>query len=162
LLWVQVTLIVTSAQAYQRWVGPLTTDELERFWQEARRVGVRLGISLKLSPTDWPALMAYWDRMLVDGGPIHATATARRLSPAILRPPIPFLPGFLIDLLALPGLALLPPYLRAEFGIAWNRRKELLAALIGKTIRLWVAIVPIGLRSMPQARSAFRRTALRR
>jgi uncharacterized protein (DUF2236 family) len=157
LLWVQATLIVTSVEAYSRWVRPLTADERERFWQEARRVGVRLGIALSLSPADWPALMTYWQRMLSDDGPIHVTATARRLAPVIVRPPIPFLPGFAIDLLALPGLSLLPARLRDEFGLPWGPGRELLARLIGQTIRVWVKLVPAGLRSMPQARSAFRR-----
>ena len=38
----------------------------------------------------------------------------------IVRPPFPFVPGPLVDLAALPGLALLPPRLRAEFGISWK------------------------------------------
>src|SRR5688572_8063032 len=50
LLWVQVTLIVTSVRAYQRWVGPLAEAEKEQFWQEARAVGTRLGIPLGTSP----------------------------------------------------------------------------------------------------------------
>jgi uncharacterized protein (DUF2236 family) len=157
LLWVQATLIVTSVEAYSRWVRPLSAEEKEQFWQEARRVGVRLGIALNLSPADWAALMSYWQRMLSAEGPIHATATARRLAPVIVRPPIPFLPGFAIDLLALPGMSLLPARLREEFGLPWSRGREVLAQLIGQTIRLWVVIVPSGLRSMPQARSAFRR-----
>lgn len=157
LLWVQATLIVTSVQAYGRWVRPLSTGEREQFWQEARGVGVRLGIPLSLSPADWTALMSYWDRMLADDGPIHATETARRLSRSIVRPPIPLVPGPAIDLLALPGLALLPPRLRREFGIDWDSRREHLAPVIGLAIRSWVMIVPVGLRQMPQARRAFAR-----
>ncbi len=159
LLWVQVTLIMTSVDAYQRWVRPLSYDELDRFWQEARSVGVRLGISLSQSPADWKALTDYWDRMLADDGPIHATPTARRLSPLIVRPPIPFLPAFVVDLLALPGIALLPPRLRAEFGINWSRRHDLLAQLIGLTVKGWTHVVPGRLRQMPQAGRAFRRAA---
>ncbi len=159
LLWVQVTLIMTSVEAYQRWVGPLRYDELDRFWQEARRVGVRLGISLSQSPADWNALTDYWDRMLADDGPIHATETARRLSTLIVRPPIPFLPGFVIDLLTLPGIALLPPKLRREFGINWSRRHDLLARLIGLAVSSWTHVVPGRLRQMPQAGRAYRRAA---
>ncbi len=44
LLWVQVTLIVTSVKAYRRWVGEVTDAEADAFWQEARSVGVRMGI----------------------------------------------------------------------------------------------------------------------
>jgi uncharacterized protein (DUF2236 family) len=157
LLWVQATLIVTSVRAYRRWVAPLSRTELELFWREARSVGVRLGIPLSLSPADWPALTAYWRRMLAPHGPIHVTATARRLAPMILRPPLPLVPGFGIDLLALPGLALLPKRLRQEFGIRWDSGRELLALVLGLGVRTWVRAAPCGLRAMPQARDAERR-----
>jgi uncharacterized protein (DUF2236 family) len=157
LLWVQATLIVTSVAAYRRWVGPLGADELDRFWQEARVVGVRLGIPLSLSPHDWPALEAYWDRMLADDGPVHVTPTARRLARLIVRPPFPFVPGALVDLAALPGMALLPPRIRSEFDITWGAPKAALAGVLGAAVRAWTTIVPQHLRSMPQALAADRR-----
>jgi uncharacterized protein (DUF2236 family) len=157
LLWVQATLIVTSVAAYQRWVGPLSANELEQFWQEARAVGTRLGIPLAQSPATWPALESYWAAMLAVDGPIHATHTAKRLSRLIVRPPFPLVPGPLVDLAALPGMALLPPRLRDEFGITWSARKAALASVLSSAVRAWTAIVPKGLRSMPQAIAADRR-----
>ena len=157
LLWVQATLIVTSVAAYERWVGPLTTAKREQFWQEARRVGVRLGIGLDVSPSDWPALEAYWDRMLAPDGPITVSSTARRLAPMIVRPPFPFVPGPLMDLLTLPGFALLPARLRADFGIPWDARRERVAATLALAVRTWVRAMPVTLRSMPQSVSANRR-----
>ncbi len=157
LLWVQATLIVTSVAAYQRWVGPLSGDELEQFWQEARPVGTRLGIPLSASPATWPALEAYWNQMLADDGPVRVTPTAKRLSRLIVRPPFPLLPGALVDLAALPGMALLPPRLRAEFGISWSPRKAALASVLNMAVRAWTTIVPRSLRSMPQAIAADRR-----
>lgn len=161
LLWVQATLIVTSVRAYRRWVGPLTRTELDRFWGEARTVGVRLGIPLTLSPADWPALTAYWRRMLSADGPIHVTPTARGLAPMIMRPPLPCVPGIAVDALALPGLLLLPKRLRQEFGIGWNSGQELVAHALGFGIRTWVRSVPRALRTMPQARAAERRVQSR-
>jgi uncharacterized protein (DUF2236 family) len=157
LLWVQVTLIVTSVRAYQRWVGPLSRAEKEQFWHEARTVGVRLGIPLSLSPPDWPALARYWRRMLAPDGPIQPSDTARRLAPMILRPPLPLAPGPLVDLLALPGMALVPARLRDEFGVAWGPRHERLAQLLGHAVRGWVRVVPPRARSLPQANAAWRR-----
>jgi uncharacterized protein (DUF2236 family) len=157
LLWVQATLIVTSVAAYQRWVAPLTEDERDRFWQEARVVGVRLGIPLSLSPADWRALLAYWRRMLDDDGPIHVTPTARRLARLIVRPPFKFVPGPLVDLAALPGLALLPPRLRDEFEIPWSRRRAALARMETFALSRWTQMVPNSWRSMPQAIAADRR-----
>jgi uncharacterized protein (DUF2236 family) len=161
LLWVQVTLIITSVRAYQRWVGPLSAAEKEQFWQEARRVGVRLGIPLSTSPADWSALEAYWARMVAPDGPIHASDTARRLAAQITRPPLPLVPGPVVDLLALPGLALLPPRLREEFGIGWSPAHERLANLIGLAIRIWVRLMPARLRSLPHANAAWRRADAR-
>lgn len=157
LLWVQVTLIKTSVEAYSRWVGPLSNAEKDRFWQEARTVGTRLGIPLTASPVDWPALADYWKRMLAPDGPIHATATARRLSPLILRPPLPLLPGRVVGFLGIPGTALVPARVRDEFGIAWTARDEAVADYLGIGVRAWTTAVPGPLRWMPQARWAYRR-----
>jgi uncharacterized protein (DUF2236 family) len=157
LLWVQATLIVTSVAAYQRWVGPLKPQEREQFWQEARTVGTRLGIPLNQSPEDWPALEAYWNMMLAPDGPVHASATAKRLSRLIVRPPFALVPGALVDLAALPGMVLLPPTTRAEFDIGWSPRKATLAGLLTTAVRIWTSIVPRTLRSMPQALAADRR-----
>ena len=157
LLWVQVTLIVTSVRAYARWVGPLARADLEAFWSEARSVGVGMGIPLRVSPADWPALMSYWHRMLAPDGPIQVTDTARLLAPMLVRPPLPLTPGWAVDLLALPGLALLPDRIRDAYGIPWGIGRARAATLLGRGVRLWTAVVPVTWRSMPQARAADRR-----
>ena len=159
LLWVQITLIKTSVEAYSRWVGPLTAAEREQFWQEARTVGTRLGIPLTQSPADWPALTTYWERMLSDAGPIHASDNGRRLTPLILRPPLPLLPPSVVGLLGRPGLALVPARLREEFGIKWTAADEAVARGMSLAVRAWTWAVPTSLRQMPQARWAYRRMA---
>ena len=162
LLWVQATLIVTSVRAYGRWVGPLSRQDLEAFWSEARTVGVRMGIPLRVSPADWPALMGYWRRMLAPDGPVQVTDTARLLAPMLVRPPLPLTPGWAVDLLALPGLALLPERIREAYGIPWGIGHRRAAAITGRCVRLWTAAVPCAWRSMPQARAADRRMPARR
>jgi uncharacterized protein (DUF2236 family) len=157
LLWVQVTLIVTSIQAYERWVGPLTPDDRERFWAEAREYGQLLGIPLEQSPADWTALMAYWTGMLDPTGPIHVTPTARRLGASILQPPIPIAPGPIVELLMLPSMSLLPARLRDEYGIEWNARRRLEARAMDQLLKLWVRVLPSNWRALPPARTADRR-----
>ena len=160
LLWVQATLIVTGVDAYERWVRPINAEEREMFWEEARRVGVRLGIPDSESPADWSALMAYWNRMLDPNGPIQVTPTARRLARSIIRPPLRLVPAPVVDLLVLPSLALLPPRLRAAYEIPWNARRERLADALAIGLRLWVRSLPASWRSMPQALAADRRARL--
>jgi uncharacterized protein (DUF2236 family) len=159
LLWVQATLIVTSVRAYLRWVGPLSTADLEAFWSEARSVGVRMGIPLSVSPPDRWALRAYWHRMLAPSGPIVVTPTARRLAPTIIRPPLPWVPGPVVDLLALPGLGLLPARLRDAYGIDWGPGHDRAARWLGRAVRAWVLATPAAWRAMPQAPAAERRAS---
>jgi uncharacterized protein (DUF2236 family) len=116
-----------------------------------------MGIPLTVSPPDWGALMAWWDRMLAPDGPIQVTPTALALSPMILRPALPLAPTALVDLLALPGLALLPDRIRDAYGIRWDPRTARLAALLGTGVRAWTSVVPADWRSMPPARRAYRR-----
>jgi uncharacterized protein (DUF2236 family) len=162
LLWVQATLIVTSVEAYERWVGRLEAGDRDRFWAEAREYGQLLGIPLSESPPDWPALERYWREMLDSTGPIRVTPTARRLARSIVRPPIPLLPGPLVELLMLPSLTLLPARLREEYGIPWGRRQRLGARLMDLALRLWVRVLPPAWRALPQAVLAERRAAVAR
>jgi uncharacterized protein (DUF2236 family) len=157
LLWVQATLIWTSLQAYERWVGPVTAGEREELWQDARRVGVRMGIPLRASPTDWPAFEAYWDRMLAPEGPIQVSPTSRRLGHTIGSSPLPFVRGPLLALAMLPALALLPARIRDAYGFGWGPGRAAVAAILDAAIRVWVRLLPISWRSMPQARDAERR-----
>jgi uncharacterized protein (DUF2236 family) len=157
LLWVQATLIVLSVRAYEAWVEPLTLADREAFWQEARAVGVRLGIPLTVSPPDWAGLEAWFENMLRPDGPIVVTPTARALARDIVRPPLPFVPAPLVDLAVLPGLALLPARIRHEFGIEWSLGTERLAHGLGTAVRLWTMAVPADWRAMPQAHAARRR-----
>ena len=157
LLWVQSTLLVTSVQAYRAWVAPLDAAACERFWQEARVVGVRLGIPLEVSPRSWPELLGWFEAQLAPGGPITVTPTARAMAPLIIRPPLPHVPGRVVDLAATPGLSLLPERLRQEFGIPWPCRRARLAHLLAPALRTWVRVIPRSWRAMPPARAAERR-----
>ncbi len=157
LLWVQATLVITSVNAYDRWVGPLSLASRRSLWRETRLTGVHLGIPLADSPPDWLDLQAWFERQMAPGGPVVVTDTARRLSAPILHPPVPYVPGRLMDLALLPGLALLPPRIREGFGIAWGPRHAALAATLGSGLRLWVRLMPRSWRAMPQARAAERR-----
>jgi uncharacterized protein (DUF2236 family) len=162
LLWVQTTLLLMSVRAYQAWVGPLHAYEKETFWQEARVVGERLGIPRSVTPDHWVELEAWFEGQVRPGGPLVVTPTARRLAPAIVRPPLPLVPAPLVDLATLPAMALLPPHIRDDYSIAWSRRRAITAHWLGLGVKAWVALMPRAARAMPQARAAERRVAGRR
>ena len=146
-------------QAYERWVGPLTPEDREAFWAEARQVGARLGIPFDESPADWPAFETYVTRMLGPAGPVRVTTTGRRLGRLVVRAPLPFVPGPVASLMTLPAVALLPPSIRDAYGLAWGPRRARLAAGLDRAVRLWVHVMPPAWRAMPQARAADARAA---
>jgi uncharacterized protein (DUF2236 family) len=157
LLWVQASLVVMSVRAYSSWVGPLPLDARQRLWRETRATGQRLGIPLATSPRDWLELVSWFEAQMAPGGPVVVTDTARRLAPSIVHPPVPLVPGPLMDLAVLPGLGLLPPSIRDGFGIAWGPGHAALARALGTGLRGWVRGMPRAWRALPQARAAERR-----
>ena len=159
LLWVQATLVITSVHAYDRWVAPLAADERDRLWLESRVTGQLLGIPLAASPPSWPELIDWFEQQMTPGGPVVVTDTARRLAGTIIRPPLPWAPGALVDLAVLPGLGLLPPAIREGYGIPWSARRAALAGALSTGVRTWVRLTPRSWRAMPPARAAERRVA---
>ena len=91
----------------------------------------------------------------------EAVSAGERAVPARTGPGrrLPLAPRPLVDLLALPGLALLPARLRDELGIAWDPRRAATARALDVAIHAWVRAMPPVVRSMPQATAAFRRAA---
>lgn len=63
-LWVLATLIMGSATMYRRFVGPLTTHELEQFLKENERFGEVFGLDPALLPKTWEAFESYYDATL--------------------------------------------------------------------------------------------------
>src|SRR3954449_483445 len=59
LLWIIATLVDSNLLVYQRYVGALSRDEQEAYWQDFRVVGTLFGLSLNDSPPDMDAFEAY-------------------------------------------------------------------------------------------------------
>jgi uncharacterized protein (DUF2236 family) len=68
------------------------------------------------------------------------------------------MPGPLVDLAVMPGLALLPARIRDDYDIAWSPRRAFAARWLGRGLHAWVTLMPRAARAMPQARAAERRS----
>ncbi|MBF6604872.1 MAG: DUF2236 domain-containing protein [Chloroflexi bacterium] len=183
-LWVHATLVDSTIVAYDAWIERLSPVRRERFYAETRPIGHAFGIPDELLPRTYDDFVAYLAAMLGPDGPIHPTPTACDLARSILRPPLgPLVPlvagriglaahaeaiaGRLARLVppaatawALwPSVALLPPTLRAELGLAWDPPRQLVAGWLALGIRTWRPWLPIEWRQMPRARAADRRIA---
>ncbi|HWP64191.1 MAG TPA: oxygenase MpaB family protein [Candidatus Binatia bacterium] len=174
LLWVHATLVDSTMVAVDAWLERLDRDRRARFYAETVPVARAFGVPEALLPVDLDAFEAYLERMLAPGGPIVVSPTARELAETILRPPLGPLAGSfgpfegwirpILDAvppaatapLLWPALGLLPPRVRAGFGVRWGWRERLVAAWLVAAWRSWRVAIPAPWRTMPQALAAER------
>jgi len=155
LLWVHATLVDTALRVYDRYVAPLAPATAEAYHQEAARVAVRLGVPEAVMPATLAELRARMSAM-IEGGEVVVTPTARMLAPAVLYPSRP-LPHFAWDAAHLVSFSVMPPAIRAGYGIPWTAARERGMRRMAAASRRLLPLLPVGLRHVPHARSAERR-----
>jgi len=165
-LWVHATLVDSTLVAADAWLEPLSGDRRARFYDETRPIARAFGIPDALLPPDIEGFERYLADMLSPAGPVHVTSTARALAEVVLHPPLApihpllgLLPARSYDWTFWPSIALLPPGVREEFGIAWTPTRRAVARWLLLGMELWRPLMPPSLRWMPQALAADRRIA---
>ena len=147
LLWIFASLVDSSLVVYERYVGSLTDDEREAYWQDQRVIGALFGLDPDQMPADIAALRAYMTRML-DGDELCVTEAARELSIRIvMRPPVGLAARPLVELANFITVGLLPSAVRRQYGFSWDPLRGL--ALVGGaeyTKRVLVPLLPGRLR----------------
>lgn len=164
-LWVHATLW-DGALAMGRWFGDrLTDDERERFYQEWREVGRRLGIPASRMPDDASSFAAYIAGVVDDT--LTRTAAVDDVFRTISHPRSPVPLGAarpMWDLAVAPAghvlhlvtVGTLPAALRDRLGLNWSPLHELELHAVARSVRTGWPLVPGVLRSSPAARAATR------
>ncbi len=161
LRWVHATLLDTFPRAYELYVGPLTSEEKDRYCQEASWIAPLLGIPDGYLPTNMAELRLYLDSMLASGQ-IEVTPTARTLAQALIAPPLPRPARPLLRLMQIPTIGLLPDSIRARYGFPWDARRQTMLERSAPLVRHVLPLLPSVLRHWPAARAAFRRPGVLR
>ncbi len=143
-------------RAYRLYVGRLTDAEWDRYCAEASRVEPLLGLPDGYLPRNRAELRAYLDRMIASGQ-IAVSPQSRLLAHEILHPRTPSPLRLLGPLVRLPMVGLLPPAVRAAYGLPWDWRRERLLQDTARLIRPLLALTPSLFRHWPAARRAFAR-----
>lgn len=153
LTWVHATLVDSLLITYELFVAPLSVAERDRYCTETSEIEPLLGIPAGRLPRTAADLECYM-RVMLAGGEVSVTDTARALARGIVDPPS-FLIGWPIAALArLPTVGLLPPAIREAYGLPWDaRRARALGVLTASTRRL-LPLLPSPLRHWPIARTA--------
>jgi uncharacterized protein (DUF2236 family) len=75
-LWVYATLVEGALSGYEQFVGPLTTNEKQRFYEDTKQLVALLGVKQDLLPPSLDALYDYMSDML-DSGKIIVSDKAK-------------------------------------------------------------------------------------
>lgn len=140
MLWVHATLVHSSLAAYERFVGPLTPDERERYTEEMNLVARLFGTPADVLPGSYRAFRSYFDSQL-GSETITVTAPAGRVADVILDAPLPAPLRLLAPAHRLATAHILPAGLRLEYGLRWTTLHQLALPLAGATVRYAAAPV---------------------
>jgi uncharacterized protein (DUF2236 family) len=123
LAWVHATLLDMNLRVYERYVGPLSMEDKDRYCTEASAIEVPLGVPAGRLPRSFSELGQYMNAML-SSGMITVTDTARMLARDVLYPSAPRLASPALSLVRLQTVGLLPPQIREDYGLPWSGWRE--------------------------------------
>ena len=156
LAWVWATLVDSALVAYRRFVGRLGEAEQEGYVLEMRR----LAVAMRTPEVVLPSSLAAFRTMVEEtAARLEVSDDARRLAPAILTPPMPLPLRPLAFAQRQLTIGLLPPALRAAYGLSWDPIREAGLRASAFALRSALRLTPPALRRAPHVRLAERRAA---
>ena len=167
--WVHGTLIESIVKGHRRFGRALGRGEIERLYEEWRRLGRILGIRAGDLPSDWDGFCAYRDRMIDEQ--LEASDVVDDFIGALARPDAPPLRFVneaawrvarlpLSRALRLATVDLLPSRLRARLGLEITRPERAELRAIAAASRATGALLPKSLRCMGPSYLRWRREAI--
>jgi len=141
LLWVHATLVDTALLMYRTYVGDLTHDEYDEYWQQMKVLARLFGCPDDALPGTYDDFRAYWTGMLASEE-ICVTPQACELArEVVLRPPLPapVRPAWRLVNFATAGF--LPAKLRRGYGFTWSAAHR--GVLGGSAAILKHAVMPV-------------------
>jgi uncharacterized protein (DUF2236 family) len=157
LRWVFATLVDTSIMAFEIGFGPLSAADRESYYRELCRFARLFGLRDELLPPDWAAFTAYVARM-VDSDELAVGKPAREVGAFLLSAPnAPMVPVMRWYTTLTSGM--LPPRVRAGYGLPFSRADELVYDASLRALRLGWRRLPARLRLRPEYVEARRRLA---
>jgi uncharacterized protein (DUF2236 family) len=169
--WVHATLGEAFVTGHKRFGRPMRRWEVEQFWGEWRELGHYLGVRDRDLPPTWAGFQRYFDAMVADR--LQDNQTVHDVLGALSRPAAP--PVSVLDsrawpvasrpaghILSLVTVGLLPPTLRARFGLSWSRHQELELRALAAAARSTTPILPATLRDSGPLYLRWRREAIAR
>jgi uncharacterized protein (DUF2236 family) len=137
LLWVHIVFVDSMLTAYKTFVGPLSQEVCEQYWQESCRYARLLGLTDAVLPATYAAAQQYISGALASGE-IAIGPAAQFIAQKVLYPPMPLLRKPLWGIVRLITVGQLPADIREAYGLPWKARQKvgfLLARGAGHLLR---------------------------
>ena len=146
-LWVAATLYDTAVRVYERLHGPLDPTDAELVLAAYATLGTSLEVPLEL----WPASRAEFDAYWVDAvARLEVGPAGRRVAHDLFHPAsAPLWLRAALPLAELLTASLLPPTLRAAYGLRWSPCRRRRARLAWGVVRLAARVLPDRLLAAP-------------
>jgi uncharacterized protein (DUF2236 family) len=155
LRWVIATMIVSAIDGYERCVGPLTREQLERFYGDMRKLGTYFALPVRFGPQDWDDFLRYWDAQLANPM-LGRHEISREVARAVALPKHPFWLRFAALPIQFIYSEILPPAIGQRLGFRSTRLKRLALALATTLLRLISRCGPDIVRFVPHYNQAIR------
>ncbi len=155
LLWVHATLADTILRTYPLFVGPLTHEEQNQYYQESKIMGYLLGLTKADMPATVDDLYAYVDDMVYSNR-LAATPHGRQVVRQVLYPPIADLFRPILHFNLLMTIGLLPQPVREIYGLEWNEQYQKIFNAVTLGIRGTYPRLPKTLRVFPITKKMMR------
>jgi len=149
LLWVQVTLVLTSLRWYELVAGRLPPADRQRYWDEGKVFARELGVPDDLFPRTIGDLERY-ERDMLETAAVP-DITSRGVARTVLHP-FAVVPDSLYWPTDVITAGLLPPTLREAFELRWGMAERFFFHFVIRALRIWRALAPEWLAFVPHAR----------
>jgi uncharacterized protein (DUF2236 family) len=119
LLWVHIVFVDSILTAYKTFVGKLSAEVCEQYWQESCRYERLLGLTDATLPASYAGAQQYI-RDALPSGEIAIGPAAHFIAQQILFPPMPRTRRPLWAIVRTLTVGQLPPDVREAYGLPWN------------------------------------------
>ena len=121
-LWVNATLYDSAVMVHERVFGPLSTADADAIYDDYAEIGVALRMPRALWPADRAAFQRYWDASVTL---LAVDEVTRGVARTLHHPPVaPLWLRASMPLARFLTAGLLPPGLRAAYGLKWNEKRQ--------------------------------------
>lgn len=119
LLWVHIAFVDSILTAYKTFVGPLSEEVCDQYWQESCRYARLLGLTDATLPRSYADVQQYI-RDALPSGEIAIGQAARFIAQKVLYPPMPWVRKPFWAIVRVITVGQLPPDIRQAFGLRWS------------------------------------------